>query len=192
MSKKTLDITGIKNELEGASLHFRRPVAVREHAEKPHEPAPQPTPAPQKRAARPRRQSTPPAEKTNAEVRPVDRPVDQLTGRAVERPVSFYIPEVINAKIDEAVDYIDKRHGIRVDRSAVVSAILGSQAVWEPEALNQLVDQAVGQLTSRLTNRLTNRPTTQLTSRPTSRPTTQPGSSSNGNPSTEVEMRSVP
>jgi hypothetical protein len=63
----------------------------------------------------------------------------------VARPVSFYIPEVIDAKIDEAVDYIDKCHGVRVDRSAVVSAILGSPALWQPESLNLLVDQAVGQ-----------------------------------------------
>lgn len=88
--------------------------------------------------------------------RPVNQPVDQqLTGKVVNRPVAFYLPEIINEKIDEAVDYIGKRHRVKVDRSAVVSAILGNPALWEPEALNQLVDKTIGQLTSRLTNRLT-------------------------------------
>lgn len=181
MNKKKLDITGIKNELEGASLHFRRSVAGPDHA------APLPEMAPRAAKTPPKRASRPPAlsisattRKSSAAAPLVDRPASQLTGRVVERPVSFYIPEVINEKIDEAVEYINKRHGIRVDRSAVVSAILGSPALWEPDSLNQLVDQALSQLTSRLTSRLTNRPVMP------------PGRSSNGNPLTEVEMRSVP
>jgi hypothetical protein len=88
--------------------------------------------------------------------RPVDPSVDQqLTGKVVDRPVAFYLPEVINQQIDAAVDYIEKRHHTKVDRSAIVSAILGNPALWEPEALNQLVDKAIQQLTSRLTSRLT-------------------------------------
>ena len=73
----------------------------------------------------------------------------------IERPVAFYLPEIINEKIDEAVDYMEKYHRVKVDRSAVVSAILGNPAVWEPESLSQLVDKAFSQLTSRLTRRLT-------------------------------------
>jgi hypothetical protein len=107
--------------------------------------------------------------------------LNQLAGRVVSRPVSFYIPEVINHKIDEAVDYMDKRHGTRVDRSAIVSAILGNPALWEPESLNGLVDQAVGQLTSRLTSRLRSEPVKQPVPTP-----------HKPNPLTEVEMRSVP
>ena len=92
--------------------------------------------------------------------RPVDQPVNrsvdqQLMGKVVDRPVAFYLPESINEKIDEAVDYLEKQHRTKVDRSAVVSAILGNPTIWEPEALNQLVDKAVSQLTSRLTSRLT-------------------------------------
>ena len=88
--------------------------------------------------------------------RRVDRSVDpQLMSKVVDRPVSFYLPEIINAKIDEAVDYMEKRHRVKVDRSAVVSAILGNPTVWKPEARDQLVDKVVSQLTSRLTSRLT-------------------------------------
>jgi hypothetical protein len=87
--------------------------------------------------------------------RPLDLSVDQLTGKVVDRPVAFYLPEIINEKIDGAVDYMEKRHRVKVDRSAVVSAILGNPAVWEPESLNHLVNKAVSQLTSRLTSRLT-------------------------------------
>ena len=74
------------------------------------------------------------------------------------RPVSFYIPLCIDAKIDDAVDYLEKRHGVKVDRSAVVSAILGEPALWEAASLNQLVDKTMQQLTNRLTSRLISRP----------------------------------
>ncbi len=104
--------------------------------------------------------------------RPSSRPVSQLTdvqsgqpsngqqlaGRVVGRPVSFYIPMCIDEKIDDAVDYMQKRHGVKVDRSALVSAILGEPGLWEPASLNQLAEKAVGQLTNRLASRLTSRP----------------------------------
>ena len=88
----------------------------------------------------------------------------QLAGQVVNRPVSFYIPLSINAKIDEAVDYMEKRHGVKVDRSAIVSALLGEAALWEAASLNRLVEKAVQQLTNRLTSRLVSR----LVSRPIS------------------------
>jgi len=99
--------------------------------------------------------------------RPVDRLVDrstaqangqQLGGQVVNRPVSFYIPRSVDRKIDDAVDYMEKRHGVKVDRSAVVSAILGEPALWEAASLNQLVDKTMQQLTNRLTSRLISRP----------------------------------
>ena len=82
----------------------------------------------------------------------------QLGGRVVGRPVSFYIPMCIDERIDDAVDYMQKRHGVRVDRSALVSAILGEPALWEPASLNHLAEKAVGQLTNRLASRLVSRP----------------------------------
>jgi hypothetical protein len=80
-----------------------------------------------------------------------------LGGRVVARPVSFYIPVCIDKKIDDAVDYMEKRHGVKVDRSALVSAILGEPILWEPASLKQLAEKAVGQLTNRLTSRLVSR-----------------------------------
>ena len=121
---------------------------------------PSPVPAP-KRAAPAQETEQLTAEPINQPLnqstgRPVDPSVDrQLTGKVIERPVAFYLPEIINEKIDEAVDYMAKHHRVKVDRSAVVSAILGNPAVWEPESLSQLVDKALSQLTSRLTSRLT-------------------------------------
>jgi hypothetical protein len=108
--------------------------------------------------------------------------------------VSFYIPEVINQKIDDAVDAMGKRHGVQVDRSAVVSALLGNPDIWKPAALDQLVDRTVEQLTSRLTARLTNRPTSRPTGRLAGRLDSRDASTATEetNPSTEVEMRSVP
>ena len=74
------------------------------------------------------------------------------------RPVSFYIPMCIDEKIDDAVDYMQKRHGVKVDRSALVSAILGEPGLWEASSLNRLAEKAVGQLTNRLASRLISRP----------------------------------
>lgn len=82
----------------------------------------------------------------------------QLGGRVVGRPVSFYIPVSVDEKIDDAVDYMQKRHGVKVDRSALVSAILGEPALWEPASLKQLAEKAVDQLTNRLASRLVSRP----------------------------------
>jgi hypothetical protein len=75
----------------------------------------------------------------------------------VDRPVAFYIPEVINKKIDEAVQYYEDEHRMKFDRSAVVSAILGDPKIWTGKALDQLTSKVTEQLTSRLTGRLTGR-----------------------------------
>ena len=98
---------------------------------------------------------------------PVDQPVtqpvdqstnqstDQLSGPPVERPVAFYIPKLIHKKIDEAVHYYQEHRNKKIDRSAVVSAILGDPNLWTDESLDRLADQVVDQLTNRLTSRLT-------------------------------------
>lgn len=81
--------------------------------------------------------------------------INQLTGPSVDRPVAFYIPEIINKKIDEAVQYYQEKYSKKIDRSAVVSALLGDPPTWTHEALDQLVDKVINQLTNRLTSRLT-------------------------------------
>ena len=91
---------------------------------------------------------------------PVDQSVDQstnqLTGPPVDRPVAFYIPKVIHKKIDEAVLYYQQKYSKKIDRSAVVSALLGNPEIWAHDSLDQLVEKVISQLTNRLTNRLTN------------------------------------
>jgi len=91
--------------------------------------------------------------------RSVDQSTNQLTGKVVDRPVSFYIPIIINHKIDGAVTYYRENYSKSVDRSAVVSALLGNADIWTEEALNKLADDVISQLTSRLFGRQTGRST---------------------------------
>jgi hypothetical protein len=83
----------------------------------------------------------------------VDQSTGQLIGKVLDKPVAFYIPEIINKKIDEAVRYYQKKYGKKIDRSAVVSAFLGDPDSWTNEALDNLADKVIEQLTSRLVNR---------------------------------------
>jgi|GEM_PF-6536100 len=78
----------------------------------------------------------------------------QLTGPVVDRPVAFYLPKIVDKKIDEAVLYYQENHRRKIDRSAVVSALLGDPNMWTHEALDTLADKVIDQLTSRVTNRL--------------------------------------
>jgi hypothetical protein len=87
--------------------------------------------------------------------RPTNQSTDQLMGEVVDRPVAFYLPKIIHNKIDDAVRYLQQTRSKRIDRSAVVSAILGNPKNWEEETLDQLADKAINQLTNRLTSRLT-------------------------------------
>ena len=81
-----------------------------------------------------------------------NRPTDRLTNKVVDRPKAFYITQSLDRRLDEAVRYLHERHGIkRVDRSAIVNAILDNQAQWTLESLDLLVDRVISQLTSRLT-----------------------------------------
>ena len=77
----------------------------------------------------------------------------------MDRPVSFYIPEIIHLKIDEAVRYYQEHHSKKIDRSAVVSAFLGDPSSWTDQALDKMTGKVIEQLTSRMTSRLTSRPT---------------------------------
>ena len=163
--KKKLPASEIANELAGASAFFRKPEApVVKTVSQKKLPSSISTSNTAQRSSPIENKQQIAYKKNRASNRPVSRPVDQsvdqpvnqqLTGKVVDRPVSFYLPEIVNEKIDEAVDYIGKKHRIKADRSAVVSAILGNPDIWKPEMLDQLVDGVVSQLTSRLTNRLT-------------------------------------
>ena len=88
--------------------------------------------------------------------RPMDEPTAQLIGSPVDRPVAFYIPKIIHKKIDEAVLYYQENRSKKIDRSAVVAALLADPEIWTHEALDRLAGKVIRQLTYRLTNRLVN------------------------------------
>jgi hypothetical protein len=74
--------------------------------------------------------------------------------KIVDRPKAFYITEGLDEKLDQAVVYLQRKHGIKkVDRSVVVNALLDNDTLWTDEALDQLVERIVSQLTSRLISR---------------------------------------
>ena len=80
----------------------------------------------------------------------ISRPLTHI----VDRPKAFYITEGLDEKLDQAVLYLQKKHGIKkVDRSVIVNALLDNDALWTDEALDQLVERVVSQLTSRLMSR---------------------------------------
>jgi hypothetical protein len=114
-------------------------------------PPSQPKRAPQKspRQSQPTRQST--GQSTRQLIsQPISRPLTQI----VDRPKAFYITEGLDEKLDQAVTYLQRKHGIKkVDRSVIVNALLDNETLWTDEALDQLVERVVSQLTSRLMSR---------------------------------------
>jgi len=73
--------------------------------------------------------------------------------RFVGRPKAFYITERLDARLDDAVKYLQEQHVIRkVDRSTVVNALLDNEANWTEENLELLVSRVLSLLTSRLTS----------------------------------------
>ena len=101
------------------------------------------------RQSKPTNQST--DQSTNQLIsQPTSRPISKI----VDRPKAFYITEGLDEKLDKAVTYLQKKHGIKkVDRSVIVNALLDNDTLWTDEALDQLVDRVVSQLTSRLMSR---------------------------------------
>jgi hypothetical protein len=113
-----------------------------------------PTPLPTRSKGHPQkspRKSQSTSQSTNQSInQPIRRPVSKI----VDRPKAFYITEGLDEKLDKAVTYLQKKHGIKkVDRSVVVNALLDNDTLWTDEALDQLVDRVVSQLTSRLISR---------------------------------------
>jgi hypothetical protein len=67
-----------------------------------------------------------------------DQSTGQLMGAVAKRPLGFYIPTAINEHIDEAVLFFQKKYNQKIDRSAVVSAILGDPKIWRKPSLDKL------------------------------------------------------
>ena len=84
----------------------------------------------------------------------ISQPISRLITKIVDRPKAFYITEGLDEKLDKAVMYLQKKHGIKkVDRSVIVNTLLDNDTLWTDEALDQLVERVVSQLTSRLVSR---------------------------------------
>ena len=112
-----------------------------------------PLPAKSKGKSKPTYQST-----RQSTHQPTSQLINQSTSRPpthiVDRPKAFYITEGLDEKLDQAVTYLQKKHGIKkVDRSVIVNALLDNDTLWTDEALDQLVERVVSQLTSRLISR---------------------------------------
>lgn len=157
--KKQLNTALMENELKSGSVFFQKPVGPLDRVEEENVSAPLPSPTKTLNSAP---QPITPGDQGIEVTQPVDQSIDrstkqstqQLIGRVVNRPVAFYIPEIINKKIDEAMQYYQDKRRLKFDRSALVSAILGNPENWTPKALDQLIDKVTEQLTSRLTSRL--------------------------------------
>jgi len=157
--KKQLNTAIMENELKSGSVFFQKPAPIQANveAEKPTPPPPSPR-EPSNPESKPITPAEPEFKVNQSAGQSIDQSTSQSTkqliGRVVNRPVAFYIPEVINKKIDEAVQYYQDKRRLKFDRSAIISAILGNPEIWTPQALDRLIDQVTEQLTRRLTSRL--------------------------------------
>jgi len=106
---------------------------------------------PQKSTRQPKLPSQSTRQSTNQSI---DQPTNRPFAKIVDRPKAFYITEGLDENLDKAVNYLQKKHGIKkVDRSVIVNALLDNDALWTDQALDQLVERVVSQLTSRLMSR---------------------------------------
>ena len=162
--KKKIDTTIMENELQSGSAFFRQPVEPTVNPAKEPSPLPSSSPAstdnpsvfsgiPSSPIENP---SLPhPADRSDDQSasRFIDQSTHQLMGPILTKPVGFYLPEIINRQIDEAVYYYRTKRGMKVDRSLVISALLGDPQIWTPEYLDQLANKVMAQLINRSTNR---------------------------------------
>jgi hypothetical protein len=117
-----------------------------------------PTPLPTKPQRKPQKSTNPskPISQSTSQStnQPISQPTNRPFSRIVDRPKAFYITEGLDENLDKAVNYLQKKHGIKkVDRSVVVNALLDNDTLWTDEALDQLVERVVSQLTTRLISR---------------------------------------
>src|SRR5690242_19333248 len=106
--------------------HTAQPADTQKPESKP-ETSPTPLPAkskgsPQKARAKSKLTNQSTGQSTNQLIgQPISRPFTKI----VDRPKAFYITEGLDEKLDKAVTYLQKKHGIKkVDRSVIVNALL--------------------------------------------------------------------
>ena len=90
-------------------------------------------------------------------ISPLDPSTGDLAGEIVTRPPAFYIPKQIDQKIDEAVTYFQEKYHPKIDRSAVVSALLGEAKIWKKIELDKIAQRVMRQRKNRDMQRLLNR-----------------------------------
>jgi hypothetical protein len=135
--------------------HTAKPADPHKPERKVEAPVPPPPAKPKRAPKKSPRQSQSTSQSTGQSTgqlmsQPISRPFTKI----VDRPKGFYITEALDEKLDKAVTYLQKKHGIKkVDRSVIVNALLDNETLWTDKALDQLVERVVSQLTSRLISR---------------------------------------
>lgn len=91
----------------------------------------------------------------NSVNQPINQSVNQLinrqTNQLMNKPTGFYISEQLDVRLDQAVEYFRRKHGLKkVDRSIVINALLEKEELWEEPFLDQLIEGLIRLLTHRL------------------------------------------
>jgi hypothetical protein len=135
--------------------HTAQPAASHKPESKAEAPLTPPPSKPKRTPQKSPRPSQSPSQSTGQSTSQfISQPMNQPFTKIVDRPKAFYITEALDEKLDKAVTYLQKKHGIKkVDRSVIVNALLDNDTLWTDEALDQLVERVVSQLTSRLMSR---------------------------------------
>jgi hypothetical protein len=69
----------------------------------------------------------------------------------MDKPTGFYISEGLDNRLDQAVQYFQKNHGLKkVDRSLILNALLENNTFWTNESLDQLINKLINLLTHKL------------------------------------------
>ena len=93
----------------------------------------------------------PPKPRTSSINQPINSFINQPNNRLMNKPTGFYITEQLDNRLDQAVEYFRKQHGLKkVDRSIVLNALLERDELWADSSLNQLINQLIRLLTIRL------------------------------------------
>src|SRR5215203_4178016 len=79
---------------------------------------------------------------TKSTNQPINQSVNPLINRLkhqlMNKPKGFYIPEQLDVRLDQTVEYFQRKHGLKkVDRSILLSALLEDDELWKEASLDQ-------------------------------------------------------
>lgn len=132
------------------------PQAAPKPVEESHELPPSPTQETKTKTSLPTKLSLPQSTKQSTRQftkQSTKQSIESNENDIVNKPKGFYITYRLDKRLNEAVDYLQKKHGIKkVDRSLLINALLDIDEKWTEEALDKLVDPIISILTNRLIN----------------------------------------